>query len=216
MQTVVNLEKINRKYPFLQYNKKEKAFIGYIYIDEDDKYKLRIEIEKFPDSFPRVFEIEERIPRKVDRHINNDNTLCFTTKPNEEILLKTLITSIEDFIEKILIPYLVNNSYYEINGEYMFGEYNHHPQISIYETYKDLLGINNHYHIANILKEVASGKKYRPNDICYCGSNKKIKKCGNHENAYRKLKKINSKRLLSDSINILELTKTVPNILYRQ
>ena len=30
-------------------------------------------------------EIDERIPNKADRHINNDGSLCFTTKANESI-----------------------------------------------------------------------------------------------------------------------------------
>lgn len=221
MQKVGNIDKILSKYPFIEYNKEERVFVGYIYVDEDDKYHLKIDISEFPNSFPKVIELDERIPRKANRHINKDNTLCFTTKVNEEILLKTIITDLETFFEHILLPYLINNSYYEINRKYKFGEYNHHPISSFYETYddivrtytmyKNILGISNFVLISNILGQIAQGKKYRPNDICYCGSGKKIKKCDNHEKGYRIIKKIDSRKLKYNSLRILELRKMLLN-----
>ena len=189
MQKDGNIITIETKFLFLKYINEERAFIGYIEIDEDDKYYLKIDISDFPSKFPKVYEIGERIPRKADRHINRDNSLCFTTKANEEILLRTTITDLISFFNLILIPYLINNSYFEINKEYKFGEYSHFPDISTYETYRDILGIDNFERIAVILKAIAKGKKFRPNEICYCGSGKKIKKCKNHESAYRNIKK---------------------------
>jgi len=205
MQKDGSIKTIETNYPFLKYIKKEKAFVGYIYLDEDDRYHLKIDISNFPIKFPKVVEIDERIPRKASRHINRDNSLCFTTNVKEDIFLKTLVTDLEDFFELILLPYLANNSYFEINKEYKFGEYNHHPIISLYETYRDILEVDNFELIAHILVDVADGKKYRPNEICYCGSRIKIKKCKNHENGYRNIKKLGSKRLHSDSLKILKL-----------
>lgn len=215
MQKVGNINKILSNYPFLNFIKEERTFTGYICIDDDDRYYLSIDISSFPKRFPKVIEINERIPRKADRHINNDNSLCFTTKTNEEILLKTAVTDIEAFFKQILIPYLINNSYYEINKEYKYGEYSHNAIhsiletyndfISIYVMYKEILGVDNFELISNILRNIVQGKKYRPNELCYCGSNKKIKKCKNHENGYRKVKKISSHKLSFDSIAILKL-----------
>lgn len=196
---------ILKKYSSLAFNSEERCFIGIIQVDEDDKYNLKIDISKYSNKFPRVFEIDERIPRKADRHINSDYSLCFTTAPNEEVLTKTLVKDLESFFKLILIPYLINNSYFEINKEYKFGGYNHHPIYSIYETYVDILDINNFEQVANVLQIIADGKKFRPNEICYCGSKKKIKKCNSHEIGYRNVKKISSERLRLDSMKILKL-----------
>jgi len=196
---------ILKKHPFLTFKSEERYFLGNIQVDEDDIYNLKIDISKCFNKFPRVFEIDERIPRKADRHINSDYSLCFTTAPNEEILTKTLVKDLESFFKLILTPYLINNSYFEINKKYKFGEYNHHPIYSIYETYVDILGIKNFEQVADILQIIASGKKFRPNEICYCGSTKKIKKCNTHENGYRNVKKISSDRLMEDSRKILKL-----------
>ncbi len=211
MQMDGSIKKILSKYPFLEYNKGKKSFVGYIYLDEDDKYHLLIDVSNFPNNFPKVIELDERIPRKADRHINKDNSLCFTTPINEEILLKTKVKDLELFFQHILIPFLANNSFYEINKVYKFGEYSHHPIYSLYETYRDILNIDNFELIATVLKKVASGKKYRPNELCYCGSGIKIKNCNNHEEGYRDIKKLSSERLLIDSKKILELRKELLN-----
>jgi len=84
------LEIILKKHPFLSYNDKERCFVGYLRVDDDDKYNLKIDISNIS-SFPRVYELDDRIPKKADRHINSDYSLCFTTKANELILLKTKV-----------------------------------------------------------------------------------------------------------------------------
>lgn len=216
------LEIIQKKYPFLTYNDKERYFIGYLQVDDDDKYNLKIDISSNISSFPKVFELDDRIPKKADRHINSDYSLCFTTKANELILLKTKIKDLVSFFDLILTPYLLNNSFYEINKYYKYGEYSHHPYFSTYETYCDILNVDNFELISTLLNEVSKGRKIRPNEICYCGSGIKIKKCKNHEIGFRNLKTIPVEKLNADSLIIKELrayllmlkSRKVPNNLY--
>jgi hypothetical protein len=198
------LDIILKKYSFLTFKSEEMCFIGYIQVDEDDKYNLKIDINN-TSLFPEVYELEDRIPKKADRHINSDNSLCFTTKANELILLKTKVKDLISFFDLVLVPYLLNNSFYEINKFYKYGEYSHNPLISTYETYCDILNIDNFDLISTLLNEVSKGRKIRPNEICYCGSNIKIKKCKNHEIGYRNIKKIDSVKLNQDSSRIKEL-----------
>lgn len=193
-----------KKYTFLTFNSEESCFTGVIQVDEDDKYNLKIDISDIS-SFPRVYELDDRIPKKADRHINSDYSLCFTTRANELILSKTIIKDLISFFDLILVPYLLNNSFYEINKYYKFGEYSHHPYMATYETYSDILNIDNFELISILLSNVSKGRKIRPNEKCYCGSNVKIKKCKNHENGYRNIKKIPSKKLSIDSLVIKEL-----------
>lgn len=195
---------ILKKYTFLTFNSEESCFIGVVQVDEDDKYNLKIDINNKL-FFPRVYELDGRIPKKADRHINSDYSLCFTTKANELILLKTKVKDLISFFDLVLVPYLLNNSFYEINKHYKFGEYNHNGHISTYETYCDILNIDNFELISNFLNEISKGRKIRPNEICYCGSKVKIKKCKNHEIGYRNIKKIPSKKLSIDSLKVKEL-----------
>lgn len=204
---MVKDEQINiilEKHPSLTFNSIERFFSGYVQIDEDDKYNLKIDINN-TSNFPRVYELDDRIPQKADRHVNGDNSLCFTTKANELIQLKTKVKDLNLFFDLILIPYLLNNSFYEINKFYKFGEYNHNTHISTYETYKDILNIENFELISTLLNQISKGRKIRPNEACYCGSQLKIKKCKNHEIGYRNIKKIEKEILLSDSQKIIEL-----------
>jgi len=43
----------------------------------EDSFNLKILIpEKFPNELPKVAEIGQKIPRNLDHHIANDNSLC--------------------------------------------------------------------------------------------------------------------------------------------
>ena len=180
------ITKVLNKYPTLSFNSERGILSGEIF----DDYKLDIYLNDFPNRFPKVFEVEKRIRRKADRHINSDNSLCFTTLTKENLYLNTKVKTLLDFIDLILIPYLQNNSYYELNEKYMFDEFSHNINISTYETYVDILKIKNPYIILNLIQDrINFKKKYRPNDTCYCG-NDKIKQCSTHYNCYKEFSKL--------------------------
>lgn len=187
----------------LTFNSEINMFHGALIVDkqDNDKYYINIDISGFPTKFPKVWEIAERIPRKADRHINTktDLSCCFTTLANEEILLKTKIHTLHDFINFIVIPYFQNNSYYESNRIYKFGEYSHFPELSTYETYKEILNLDNIYKIREVLHgKLIYNTKYRPNDNCFCGSNQKLKKCKNHEVCYKNFRYISLNTMRRD------------------
>ncbi len=194
------------KFYLLNYDAENQSFIGYVIACEkdDDRYLLEINVANFPQSFPKVYEIGERIPRKTKRHINKDNSFCFTTKIREEIYLKSNIYTLSDFFQLVLIPFLQNNSYYELNKEYKFGEYSHDFVVAFIETFEDILKIKNPYTTLSTINKAIKNEKIRPNELCFCGSNKKIKNCDIHENAYKDIKKI-SKKTLEFAQNIFSI-----------
>jgi hypothetical protein len=187
-------------YNSLEYIQKDQILIGILEVDEGDKYHVMIQPRNYPDSFPLVWEIGERIPRKVDRHIfETTGNCCFTTKAKEDILLKTSISSILKFISIIVIPFFQNNSYYEIHKKYKYGEHSHDAISSIIETYKDILGIDNIFLLREIISNrVAKNIKIRPNDLCFCDSNVKIKNCDEHYTAFKNFIKIKESTLKFD------------------
>ena len=176
---------------------KENIFQGDLYIDHNDTYKISVDITPLPDSFPNVKELRERIPKKIDRHIFEDGTCCLTTRAKEQLLIKTKIKNIHYFFNKILIPFFQNNSYYEINKEYIQGEYSHGTR-GVIEAYQEISKVKNIPLLLKFLAKIATKNKYNNNEKCFCNSGKKFKKC--HSHIYKQLYLID-RELLVDDIN---------------
>lgn len=173
---------------------------------DQDIYEVKIELEPFPDYFPRVFEVGERIPHKYDRHINSDGSCCLTTIAKEEIILKKNKLTLTSFLDEVVTPFFLNNSFYELNGEYRFGEFSHNIEQATLETYQEILDVTDIKLIGRlILDRVQSKLKLRPNDSCYCGSKEKIKRCKDHLERYRDFKLISRRVLLENLENLTSL-----------
>ncbi|EDP97666.1 SEC-C domain-containing protein [Kordia algicida OT-1] len=194
------IDEVLHKYPKLKYIQNINSFIGCIEVFPNDFYELKIVLTHWKKNFPKVFETACRIPRHVDRHIYPKGNFCFTTSAKEQILLATEIKTLIDFIRYILVPYLKNNSYYEIEENYLYGEYSHDK--GIFEGYAEILGVEDEKIIIKTIKEYATGFRLKLNDNCFCGSGKKLAKCKNrkHYKGYRKLRHINNETLLADII----------------
>lgn len=202
------IESVLGKYKTLEFDPGTVTLKGLLFASEsdDDKYAVEVKIDRFPFAFPPVWETGERIPRKKERHCNEtDGSLCFTTRPKAEILLATTIFTLVDFVEKIVIPYLQNNSYFELNGSYKFGEYSHYSEISIYETYSELLDMKNPVQLEDTLSKLANGLKIRPNEPCYCGRRQKIKHCHNHHDLYKDIKRLSTGTLREGKEKIAQI-----------
>jgi hypothetical protein len=164
------ITEVLKTYPSLQYSFERNELSGELFISDFDSYQIRIELNPYPKFFPRLFETEERIPNKLDRHIyTNSNACCLTTNAKAQVLLNTKIKSLKVFIQEIVIPYLQNNSYYEINKKYKTDEYSHSHQ-GIVEGYKDILKIENEKLIALVIYKKLYCLKLKIHHPCYCGS----------------------------------------------
>lgn len=196
---IQQIQCVTDKYPLLRYNEAKDHLIGEIEIYEGDKYEIKIsDFDFFPKNYPYVFEIGDRIPKKIERHIySNTLSCCFGAPVINQILLNTRIKKLVDFIDLIVVPYFQNNSYFEINGEYRYGEYSHN-QKGVLEGYFDILEIDDKRKIINLLEKEIIGKRLSLIDKCYCGSEKKLKKCGRHRKNYRKLLRIDKSHLIND------------------
>lgn len=194
------IDRILERQPSLKYDESKKKFEGILHISKHDFYEVVIHCSGFPETFPTVYEVGERIPKKMDRHkYRGSDICCFTTKAKEQILLKTKIKTLELFFTNILIPFFENNSFYEINKAYKYGEYSH-AELGIIEGYQDILDVKNIYLIIQIIKDRLSQPKIRFRDDCYCRSGKTLKKCNNgyHSARYRDFRLINKEILLYD------------------
>ena len=191
---------VERNFPLLIFSPEKNEFSGEIFISETDSYQIRIDIKSYPKFFPGVYETEERIPNKPDRHIyTNTSGCCLTTNAKAQILLKTKIKSLNLFVKDIVIPYLQNNSYFEIHKKYKTSEYDHHHQ-GVVDSYKDILQINDELIIAKTIYHRLNNPKLKIHQPCFCGSGIKLKNCSRsaHDKAYRDFKLIDKELLEFD------------------
>lgn len=206
MELKSQIEEVVTNLPGLLFNEINNSIDGELFISKNDSYDVSIEIEPFPIHFPRVFEVGERIPRKVSRHIYSDTgSCCFSTQAKAQIILKTQIKTLYQFIKEIVIPYFINNSFFEINGHYKTSEYSHN-RLGIIEGYRDILQVNNDLIIVQLISDRIKYKKLNIRDSCYCKSGKTLKKCRKygHYKCYKNFRKIDIDVLQNDLVVFME------------
>jgi hypothetical protein len=195
----VLIRELEQKYG-LQFNKSKLEFSGNIFIEENDCYQISINITPYPNSFPIVKELGERIPFNIDRHKYSDASCCLTTKAKEQLLLKKKIKTLDSFIANIVIPFFQNNSYFEINNEYINGDYKH-GIIGVFEAYKEITNITDTKLLLDFLYNRIIRKKYRRSDLCFCKSGTKFKGC--HLSNYNDLFLIDKEIIIADIKQLL-------------
>ena len=105
-------------------------------------------------------------------------------------------------MEKIVKPYFLNNSYYELHGRYYDEEYSHGP-LGVLEGYRDILQIANDLLIAKTMYHYLNRGKQNVHQYCYCGSGVPLLKCkqGIHDKCYRDFRKISKDQIRLDLHN---------------
>lgn len=200
MDIKAQIEEVLNKHKGLQFQSERNIISGKIFLPSGDNYEIKMDLTLFPRLFPIVYEIGGRIPNKLHRHMYVDiGACCFTTRAKAQVLLKTKVSTLLLFIDEIVIRYFENNSYYEINGKYLFDEHDH-GVMGILEGYQDILNVNDNKAIVSIIVKRLENNKLRLKHQCYCFSGQTLKKChsGLHSKHYRTFKLVDKEILKSD------------------
>lgn len=146
-------------------------------VEITDNYKLLILVpSKFPNTFPKIKEVGQKIPRDGNNHINPDDTLCLGSPIRIKMKLSSNPT-LSGYAEMCLVPYLYAISYRLLyGGELIFDELAH-GMAGIIEDYLDLFGVNNSEQVKTILKILSNNENKYINKPCPCGCGRKLKKC---------------------------------------
>lgn len=203
------IKEVLRTYNGLEYHSEKNELRGNLLLPDGDSYEVIIKLAPYPKFFPTVFETGGRIPIKLDRHMYTDSgSCCFTTGAKSQILLKTRITTLLKFVDEIAIRYFENNSYYEINGEYCFEEYDH-GSLGVVQSYQDILGETDVKSIAILMLQCLKNKKLRIRDLCYCNSGQTLKKCssGVHRRNYKLFRLIGKEVFQNDLLHFKNVLK---------
>lgn len=148
-----------------------------------DRYDIEVE---FPHDYwhelPIVRETASRIPRTADRHMYPDGRTClfildefWWQHPNG--------VDFETFLDQIVASFYISQSYYEIHGEWLFGEREHNEE-GPFNFYSEILGTEDRAVILRYLDYVARGAHGHWD--CPCGSGSKLRRC--HGEQYEKLR----------------------------
>ncbi len=151
-----------------------------------DRYTLAIALPaNYPNSLPKVWESDERIPRQTDRHVFPDSSLCLGVE------LQLWIDLAGDFsIDRVLdIPvrnFLIGNSLVEIGQDWPHGDRSH-GVAGVLEYFGELIGTTDEMTVAKFLVDVARGK-LKGHWPCPCGSGLIVRKC--HRQAVEKVRQV--------------------------
>lgn len=175
-----------------------------------DEYEVEIEVPKdFPDTIPRMSEMAgrtEEIAKKYnlgdirDLHKNtHDGTACLCVKQVEREKVPPGST-VCDFINALVIPYLYGLSYFEEQGKWPWKDYGHGFR-GLVEFYADDLAPQKKRAVNAVLTALSKDADRRTylllllapsmSPSCVCGSSKSLKEC--HPNLW-----IGTQRLRSD------------------
>lgn len=165
-----------------------------------DEFSIEIEFKNdYPDSVPTVREIGGRIPHGERHTFINGNCCLFVREEKWKHYPKG--TKLTEFINNVVVPYFLAQGYFEVTGEWLWGERSH-GIYGILEFYKEELKTNDINLIVKFIEYLAKPtlKKYR---ICYCGSRKKLQNC--HFKVLKNYRDKISRDVAEDSLKILHL-----------
>lgn len=128
----------------------------------------------YPVELPIVYEVGGRIPRIADRHIFSNGSMCVFI-PDDRWRCFPAGSSFMDYLDGPLRNYFLSQLYYEETGKWLFGEYSH-DELGIIEYYQELFETQDVVTVVDFLFELCENK-LREQNMCPCGSGKKIKRC---------------------------------------
>jgi hypothetical protein len=178
-----DIEILLDQFPKLESRTVEKKFIiaGEIDIFDAteiywDSFKIELIVPfEYPYAFPKMFETSKKIPRIEDRHINQDGSCCVTVL-HRELLYSRRGINLLTYVIKFAIPYFANQLFFEKEGRWAAGEYQHGND-GILQFYLEDSGVKSFDELIDILFRFDLYKKCGRNEACICGSYTKFKNC---------------------------------------
>ena len=160
------------------------------------EYEVLILIDnKYPNCFPDLIELSNKIPRIEDRHISKDGVACVEIDPKKFLIAQKGIL-IYDFVKDYCYKYLCGQLYYDKEREWPGKEWRHQED-GIRDFFYELFPSCDAISIIKIIEQVATNRLPGRNNDCVCGSLRKLKRC--HLDTIEILKSIPKKDLLKYS-----------------
>ena len=141
-----------------------------------DTYHIKIVFPPgYPRSLPVVYETDSRIPRELDYHTYKNGSLCL----GSEIKLKSILfesSTIADFVENILNPFLYAVSHKLLYNVYPFGELDH-GEDGLIDDYQRVFNVAGKVPVMLVLVALSKRKRNANKLPCPCGCGFRLGKC---------------------------------------
>ena len=168
-------------------SRKVPTLIGEFQICENgvmlDSYLLEIELPAEKNGIPRVLEAGNRIPRELDRHIDESGSACVVL-PEEYWYKHPEGMALTDFLDGPLRRYLAAQSVFEIEEEWPGEEWGHGVR-GPEEFYAEVLGVPNLEEAVGWVNLLRLGR-VGDHHYCPCRSGKVLRRC--HPAKWHKLR----------------------------
>lgn len=128
----------------------------------------------YPKVFPVLIDMSRAFPWDVDWHISAKTGECCVCGVIEKEEVGRKGISVLGFIKTYVLPFYANQLYRSKYGHYKNGEYSHYEE-GVWEALEEEFCTKDRGRILHFLKEMRI--KRDRNDLCFCGSSKKYKKC---------------------------------------
>lgn len=149
------------------------------------KYQIEIKgSDRYPYSFPILFETAGAFPHNADWHVYEDNFSCCIDYPTNAIILCKNGLHVSDYIKNFAIPYFANQTFRIVEGYYRYGEYSHGIFGKI-EYYQSKLKAKNPQELLKMLHLILNN--YNPKRTSLCPFCRKVKFRHCHKEAFRDL-----------------------------
>ncbi|MEC9281791.1 MAG: hypothetical protein VX642_03700 [Bdellovibrionota bacterium] len=157
-------------------------------VEIEATYKLEIHFPfTFPRELPKVWEIEEKIPRDGKHHTNSDGSLCLGS-PIRLIEKINSCPTFSGFAENCLIPFLYIITRQIRRGDgFISGELDH-GEPGIIADYMKIFGLESRSQVIKLLQSLGMKKRIANKYPCPCDCGKRLGCCSFHKtvNKYRK------------------------------
>jgi len=140
-----------------------------------DTYGILIFIPlNFPYELPSLFETTGKIEKHEDWH-NKNGLCCLSTNA---IMFKELGSPISllKWLDRFVHDFLANHVIKLRDKSYVNGEYSHGAK-GIIEGYMDIFSLSTEEAVRSRLNLVSGTSRLMRNDLCFCDSGKKYKRC---------------------------------------
>lgn len=143
----------------------------------DDAYRVRIDVRvDRDDEVPLVFELEGRVPRHVDEHINSDGDFCLGSLLAVRLKLGRS-PSLTHFVDQCVVPFLYAATWRRRGGiGWPFNELPHYSE-GLIEDYQRLLRVSTPGGAARALAALCVRPRVANKLPCPCGCWQRLGKC---------------------------------------
>lgn len=147
--------------------------VAYI-IDLTKYYQKESDGFSYPRQLPKVCLISNDEYKHIEYHIDEAGLCCLAPDVECSYILGKEY-NLEDFTQKLVIPFFSSLLIKLKIGEWPYGDYTHYEE-GLFNYYRQRLKVDKK-HVVLAIEIMVGIKKIERNQICFCGSGRKYKKC---------------------------------------